>query len=132
MSSVRHLAASPHEVQFSISSVRYQPLGQGKHTPGFEPTRYFPATHFTGTTYEQVTAVRRMEGKPRRHIQSVNTRNLNCKVNIWGFAKKQISKNPSLLWKWVGRSRSHSEFFFFFENHPKITLNQYRCTDILE
>ena len=27
-----------------------------------------------------------------------------------GFAKKTNSKNPSLLWKWVGGSRSHLEF----------------------
>ena len=39
-----------------------------------------------------------------------------------GFAKKKNSKNPRLLWKWVGGSRSH--YFFFIENHPKIALNQ--------
>ena len=33
-------------------------------------------------------------------------------IGIRGFAKKKNSKNPSLLWKWVGGSRSHSEFFF--------------------
>ena len=33
---------------------------------------------------------------------------------------KNFSKNPRLLWKWVGGSRSHSEFFF--ENHPKTAL----------
>ena len=29
-----------------------------------------------------------------------------------GFAKNFFLKNPSLLWKWVGGSRSHSEFFW--------------------
>ncbi len=28
-----------------------------------------------------------------------------------GFANKIFLKNASLLWKWVGGSRSHSEFF---------------------
>ena len=41
---------------------------------------------------------------------------------IRGFAKNFFSKNPRLLWKWVGGSRSHSDFFFF-ENCPKIALN---------
>ena len=39
-----------------------------------------------------------------------------------GFAKKTISKNPRLLWKGMGGSRSHSNFL---ENLPKIALNQY-------
>ena len=40
-----------------------------------------------------------------------------------GALQRKKSKNLSLLWKWVGGSRSHSEFFFFFlENHPKIAL----------
>ena len=34
----------------------------------------------------------------------------NANLVLRGFAKK---KNPRLLWKWVGGSRSHSEFFFF-------------------
>ena len=46
-------------------------------------------------------------------------------VGVRGFAKKNNSKNPRLLWKWVGGSRSHSEFFFGGGNHPKIALNQY-------
>ena len=29
---------------------------------------------------------------------------------VRGFAKKKNSQNPRLLWKWVGGSRSHSEF----------------------
>ena len=33
-------------------------------------------------------------------------------------------KNPRLLWKWVGGSSSHSDFFLL-ENRPKIALNQY-------
>ena len=41
---------------------------------------------------------------------------------VRGFAKKKNSKNPRLLWKWVGGSRI---FFFFGENGPKIALNQY-------
>ena len=28
-------------------------------------------------------------------------------------------KNPSLLWKWVGESRSHSEFFSLWKIIPK-------------
>ena len=36
--------------------------------------------------------------------------------------KKNSLKNSRLLWKWVGGSRSHSEFFL--ENHHKIALNQ--------
>ena len=44
----------------------------------------------------------------------------NC--GLRGFAKKFFPKNPSLLWKWVGGSRSHSDFCV--ENHPKIALNQ--------
>ena len=38
---------------------------------------------------------------------------------------KKKSKNLRLLWKWVGGSRSHSEFFWV-ENRPKIALNQYQ------
>ena len=42
-----------------------------------------------------------------------------------GFAKKKNSKNPRLLWKWVGGSRFHSNFFFkSFQNS--------HSTDILE
>ena len=42
-----------------------------------------------------------------------------------GFAKKffLFSKNPRLLGKWVGGSRSLG--IFFLENRPKIALNQY-------
>ena len=29
-----------------------------------------------------------------------------------GLCKEKNSKNPRLLWKWVGGSRSHSGFFF--------------------
>ena len=39
-----------------------------------------------------------------------------------GFAKGK--NNPRLLWKWVGESRTHSEFFLL-ENRPKIAQNQY-------
>ena len=45
------------------------------------------------------------------------------KPNLGGFAKKENSKHPRLLWKWVGGSRFHSEFFL--ENRSKIALNQY-------
>ena len=38
--------------------------------------------------------------------------------------RRKNSKNPRLLWKWVGGSSSHSEFFFL-QNHLKIALNQY-------
>ena len=45
---------------------------------------------------------------------------------IRGFAKKKNSKNPRLLWKWVGGSRSHSEFFDVFgkssQSSPKPVL----------
>ena len=41
-----------------------------------------------------------------------------------GFAKNFLSKNPRLIWKWVGGFKSHSEFFCW-ENHLKIALNQY-------
>ena len=34
-----------------------------------------------------------------------------------GFANKNFPKHPRLLWKWVGGSRSHSEFCFV-ENRP--------------
>ena len=44
---------------------------------------------------------------------------LNARLGIF------FSKNPRLLWKWVGGSRSHSEFFCV-ENLSKIPLNQYR------
>ena len=48
-----------------------------------------------------------------------------CKMTaIRGFAKLKKSKNPRLMWKWVGGSRSHSEFSSL-ENRPKIALNQY-------
>ena len=35
------------------------------------------------------------------------------KINalLWGSAKKKTSKNPRLQSKWVGGSRSHSDFF---------------------
>ena len=51
-----------------------------------------------------------------------------CKVDYVDskeLCKEFFSKNPRLLWKWVGGSRSHSEFCFVLENHPKIALNQY-------
>ena len=47
-------------------------------------------------------------------------------VSTLGAVQRKNSKNPSLLWKWVGGSRSHPEFFFL-ENHPKIALTS---TDI--
>ena len=48
---------------------------------------------------------------------------LHVLLPVRGFAKNLFSKTPSLLWKWVGGSRSRSDFFL--ENHPKIALNQY-------
>ena len=41
-----------------------------------------------------------------------------------GFAKIFFSKHPRLLWKCVGGSRSHSEFFFgkSSQNSPKPVL----------
>ena len=41
-----------------------------------------------------------------------------------GCAKKKIQKNPRLLWKWVVGPVLNRNFFFL--NHPKIPLNQYR------
>ena len=41
---------------------------------------------------------------------------------VRGLAKKK-KKNPRLLRKWVGGSRSHSDCFW--ENRPKTALNQY-------
>ena len=40
------------------------------------------------------------------------------------FVKKKNSKNPRLLWKWVGGSRSHSDFFGgkSSQNSPKPVL----------
>ena len=50
------------------------------------------------------------------------------KYHMWcytlrSFAKKKNYKNPRLLWKWVGGSRSHSEFCVWkiFQN---IAINQ--------
>ena len=45
-------------------------------------------------------------------------------ASVRGFAIF-FSKNPRLLWKWVGGSRSHSGFFFFGKsprNSPKPIL----------
>ena len=53
----------------------------------------------------------------RPHAGHVNL----AAAKLWGLCKE---KNPRLLWKWVGGSRSHSEYFVV-ENHPNITLNQY-------
>ena len=44
--------------------------------------------------------------------------------------KKKFKKNPRLLWKWVGGSRSHSELFWV-ENHPKIPVDQYRYIGVV-
>ena len=41
-------------------------------------------------------------------------------VNVKGLCKeKKFQKNPRLLWKWVGGSRSHSEFFYLWKIVPK-------------
>ena len=59
------------------------------------------------------------------HPMETNTEILHWKLynNIFikGLAKKKNSKNPRLLWKWVGGFRSHSEFVVV-ENLPKIAL----------
>ena len=48
-----------------------------------------------------------------------------CCVLPKGLCKEENnSKHPRLLGKWVGGSRSRSEFFCL-ENLPKIALNQY-------
>ena len=54
---------------------------------------------------------------------AANMISIICK-HIGALQRIFFSKNPILLWKWVGGSRSPSEFFCV-ENHPKITLNQY-------
>ena len=38
-----------------------------------------------------------------------NKPNPKCGFQLRGFAKKKNSQNPSLLWKWVGGSTSHSQ-----------------------
>ena len=63
---------------------------------------------------------------PRDHLsssrpESRSPNNNNNKTLFRGFAKKTKSKNPRLPGKWVGGSRSHSEFFLV-ENRPKIAL----------
>ena len=49
-----------------------------------------------------------------------------CVVSELGaLQRKKNSKNPRLLWKWVGGSRSHSEFFVCgksSQNSPKPVL----------
>ena len=47
-----------------------------------------------------------------------------AQVQFRGFAKKKNSKNPRLLWKWVGGSRSLGIFSFFksSQNSPKPVL----------
>ena len=43
-------------------------------------------------------------------------------VSAKRLCKEKKSKNPRLLWKWVGGSRIHSEFFFIgksSQNSPK-------------
>ena len=54
-------------------------------------------------------------------VSGKNPTAIQNRPTLRGCGKK--SKNRRLLWKWVGGSRSHSEFFL--ENHPKIALNQY-------
>ena len=49
------------------------------------------------------------------------TRCVSC---LRGSAKKTISKNPRLLWNWVGGG-SRSLGIFFVENHPKIALKEW-------
>ena len=41
-----------------------------------------------------------------------------------GLCKEFFPKNPRLLWKWLGGSRSQSDFFVFVENRPNFALNQ--------
>ena len=57
-------------------------------------------------------------------VQNINSsRSIMTKLLKGSCKENKNSKNPSLLWKWVGGSRSHSDFFV--ENHPEIALNQY-------
>ena len=60
--------------------------------------------------------------RAKRHVLLVADK--DAVSHLRGCAKNFFSQNPRLLWKWVGGSRSHLEFLFF-ENHPKIALNQY-------
>ena len=45
-------------------------------------------------------------------------------IKLGALQRKENSKNPRLLWKWMGGSRSHSEFFFgkSSQNSPKPLL----------
>ena len=49
---------------------------------------------------------------------------------LGALQRKKTSKNPRLLWKWVGGSRSHSEIVLgkSSQNSPKPV----QCTDIME
>ena len=49
----------------------------------------------------------------------ITSRNVNTVMSlIKGFAKKKNSKNPRLIWKWVGGSRSDSDFFVGLTRDP--------------
>ena len=49
---------------------------------------------------------------------------INKLTGLGALQRKQIPKNPRLLWKWVGGSRSHSDFLFgkSSQNSPKPLL----------
>ena len=50
---------------------------------------------------------------------------LTCSYDVKGLQRKENSKKSEITMQVAGWSRSHSEFFFFLENRPKIALNQY-------
>ena len=56
---------------------------------------------------EHVEVMVKKAAKEERPQEQKNT---TC-TQLRGFAKEKKPKNPRLLWKWVGGSRSHSEFF---------------------
>ena len=63
--------------------------------------------HRQGTTFELLSGSTNNDEGTSTGIQQSNR---NCVLR--DCAKKKISQNPRLLWKWVGGSRSHSELFF--------------------
>ena len=60
---------------------------------------------------------------PRKHLSSLQVTQHKTRKPNKGLFNEKNSKNPRLLRKWVGESRSHSDLFL--ENRLKIALNQY-------
>ena len=65
-----------------------------------------------------------------REAMQLDASHVTCElVQNKGQCIDFFPKNSRLLWKWVGGSRSHLEFFL--ENHPKIVINQYRYLKVV-